>query len=160
MRNDGLELSLDASFVVTFSHRYSFEADTIYWDGGVIELSTDGGAPAATGTVNPTEIGGGYYYLPLTQAETDCDRLCVIPASATSASPPARALARRRTGRVPAAWRIYSSPAGDEKPPVDRPQKRGLGAGGGGENGKEGKQHRQNERNSARCTGARRRASD
>jgi len=30
-------------FVVRFDHRYSFEADTIFWDGAVIEFSTDGG---------------------------------------------------------------------------------------------------------------------
>ncbi|HWO18539.1 MAG TPA: M36 family metallopeptidase [Kofleriaceae bacterium] len=32
-----------APLVVTFSHRYKFEFDTMPWDGGVIEFSTDGG---------------------------------------------------------------------------------------------------------------------
>lgn len=34
----------DEGFVVRFEHRYAFEADTTFWDGAVIEYSTDGGA--------------------------------------------------------------------------------------------------------------------
>ncbi len=40
-----LQVGSTAPFVMSFSHRFSFEADaTTFWDGGVIELSTDGGA--------------------------------------------------------------------------------------------------------------------
>lgn len=40
-----LEVAADADFVVTFSHRYSFESDRRYgYDGGVVEISVDGGS--------------------------------------------------------------------------------------------------------------------
>lgn len=47
-----LQVSADTAFVVTFDHRFKFEAssspfgggEVTYWDGGVIEISTDGGA--------------------------------------------------------------------------------------------------------------------
>jgi hypothetical protein len=39
-----LDVSADAPLVVSFLHAYSFEAtDGTFWDGGVIELSTDDG---------------------------------------------------------------------------------------------------------------------
>ncbi|MCK6548693.1 M36 family metallopeptidase [Myxococcota bacterium] len=38
-----LHVSTSTSFVMMFDHRYSFEADTTYWDGAVIELSPDDG---------------------------------------------------------------------------------------------------------------------
>ena len=34
----------DGDFTIAFDHAFSFEADTVFWDGGVIELSSDGGA--------------------------------------------------------------------------------------------------------------------
>jgi hypothetical protein len=57
-------------FKVSFKHHYSFEADaTTLWDGGVVELSTDGGAswvdvsateahpdPGYTGTLDATSL--------------------------------------------------------------------------------------------------------
>jgi hypothetical protein len=36
-------------------------------------ISKDGAAPAAFATTNPTEIGGGVYWQPLAQAETNCN---------------------------------------------------------------------------------------
>ena len=39
-----LAVSDTADFQITFDHAHSFEADTIFWDGGVIEISTDDGA--------------------------------------------------------------------------------------------------------------------
>jgi len=48
-------------------------------------ISIDGGTPVATATANPTEIGGGVYYLPLARAETNAMHgLAIIPVSATS----------------------------------------------------------------------------
>jgi hypothetical protein len=38
-----LEVSNSDDFVITFDHRFQFEANTQLWDGGVIEVSTDGG---------------------------------------------------------------------------------------------------------------------
>ncbi len=38
-----LMVSATESFVFSFDQRYEFEADDIFWDGGVIEVSTDGG---------------------------------------------------------------------------------------------------------------------
>jgi large repetitive protein len=38
-----IQVAAGEDFVVTLLHRYQFEADTVWWDGGVIELSTDGG---------------------------------------------------------------------------------------------------------------------
>ncbi|MEO0321359.1 MAG: M36 family metallopeptidase [Myxococcota bacterium] len=52
-----MEVSATESFVFSFTHRYEFEADfddeVVYWDGGVIEVSRDGGA-----TWNDVEIPG------------------------------------------------------------------------------------------------------
>jgi len=56
-------LVVGAGLVVTFDHRFSFEFDGTYWDGGVIEASTDDGAtwadvttlgvaPGYNGTIN------------------------------------------------------------------------------------------------------------
>jgi Fungalysin metallopeptidase (M36)/PA domain len=47
-----------APLVVTFSHRYKFEFDTMAWDGGVIELSTDGGTTWAD--VTTLGVAPGY----------------------------------------------------------------------------------------------------
>lgn len=32
------------NFSIALTHRYSFEADTLFWDGGIIEISNDNGA--------------------------------------------------------------------------------------------------------------------
>lgn len=42
------------NFSIALTHRYSFEADTLFWDGGVIEISTDNGNTW-------TSIGGATY---------------------------------------------------------------------------------------------------
>lgn len=47
-------------------------------------ISKDGGDPVATTTTNPTQIGGGFYWLPLIQEEVNCDSLLVIPTSVTA----------------------------------------------------------------------------
>lgn len=47
-------------------------------------VSIDEAAPGGTTTANPTETSGGYYLLPLTQAETNGDTLDFVPASGTS----------------------------------------------------------------------------
>jgi hypothetical protein len=47
-------------------------------------ISKDGAAPGATATANPTNIGGGGYWLPLSQAETNANQFMVIPVSATA----------------------------------------------------------------------------
>lgn len=44
LESPSLTVSSTGSFVLSFDHRYSFEADSIFWDGGVIEVSTDDGA--------------------------------------------------------------------------------------------------------------------
>lgn len=47
-------------------------------------ISKDGAAPAATATVNPTEIGGGVYWQPLSQAETNANALALYWSSTTA----------------------------------------------------------------------------
>jgi len=47
-------------------------------------ISKDGAAGAATNTANPTEIGGGVYWYPLTQAESNAGALALVPVSATA----------------------------------------------------------------------------
>jgi hypothetical protein len=47
-------------------------------------VSKDGGAEAAFGTTNPTNIGGGLYWQPLTQAETNADAVAFRWVSSTS----------------------------------------------------------------------------
>ena len=47
-------------------------------------VSKDGGAGASFGTANPTEIGGGVYWQPLAQAETNANAVAMYWASATS----------------------------------------------------------------------------
>ena len=59
-----LQVSAADAFVISFDHAFSFEADTIFWDGGVIELSSDGGVtwedvsvfadPGYSGTITDT----------------------------------------------------------------------------------------------------------
>ncbi len=59
-----LLVSATGDFTMSFAHSHSFEADTILWDGGVIEISTDEGAtwadistivdPGYTGTITDT----------------------------------------------------------------------------------------------------------
>lgn len=43
------------------------------------KISKDGGAVADTATTNPTEIGYGLYYYPISQTESNCDCLVLIP---------------------------------------------------------------------------------
>lgn len=62
LESPDLVASADEPVVITFDHRFEFEfSEDTYWDGGVIELSTDGGvswsdvstwaAPGYTGTI-------------------------------------------------------------------------------------------------------------
>lgn len=53
------------SFSIALTHRYSFEADTLFWDGGIIEISNDNGATWQSvggstydGTING-DVGAG-----------------------------------------------------------------------------------------------------
>lgn len=47
-------------------------------------ISKDGGPPAASSDVNPTEVGGGLYAFDLSQAETNCDLMALVATSATA----------------------------------------------------------------------------
>jgi hypothetical protein len=47
-------------------------------------LRLDGGAANPVDTTNPTELEGGYYYFPLTAAETNGDMIVICPSSSTS----------------------------------------------------------------------------
>ena len=47
-------------------------------------ISKDGAAAGATATANPTEIGGGVYWLPLSPSETNAGALALAFASATA----------------------------------------------------------------------------
>lgn len=47
-------------------------------------ISKDGAAAAATASVHPSEIGGGVYWLPLAQAETNAGALALVFTSATA----------------------------------------------------------------------------
>lgn len=47
-------------------------------------ISKDGGAAAALATTNPTEIGDGVYWQPLSQAETNADAIVIAWESSTS----------------------------------------------------------------------------
>ena len=66
-----LQVSATGDFTMSFAHSHSFEADSILWDGGVIEFSTDEGAswtdistivdPGYTGVITDTSgnpLGG------------------------------------------------------------------------------------------------------
>ena len=45
LESPGLDVSATSPFTITFEHRHSFEVDgTTFFDGGVIEISVDGGA--------------------------------------------------------------------------------------------------------------------
>ena len=44
LTSPALQVAPSGNFVLTFAHRYQFEADATLWDGGVIEISTDNGA--------------------------------------------------------------------------------------------------------------------
>jgi hypothetical protein len=48
------------------------------------KLSKDGAAGAALNDVSPVELESGYYEFDLTQAETDFDKLTIIPVSQTA----------------------------------------------------------------------------
>lgn len=77
-------------------------------------ISKDGAATAATNDTNPTEIGGGVYAFDLTQAETNCDTLAIIAASATSNVVLAPLIAYTTGGSIPQAGVLaaasYSAP--------------------------------------------------
>lgn len=47
-------------------------------------LRLNGGAADATDTANPTELEDGYYYFPLTQAETNANNIVICPSSTTA----------------------------------------------------------------------------
>ncbi|MCA9674411.1 MAG: M36 family metallopeptidase, partial [Myxococcales bacterium] len=44
LESPDLEVSATEAFTITAATKWSFEADTTFWDGGVIEVSTDGGS--------------------------------------------------------------------------------------------------------------------
>ena len=46
-------------------------------------ISKDGGTPASTATANPAEVGGGVYWLPLSQSETSCNAGAIFAVSST-----------------------------------------------------------------------------
>ena len=48
------------------------------------KVAKDWATAAATNDTNPTEVEDGYYTFDLTQAETNCDALLILPGSATS----------------------------------------------------------------------------
>jgi hypothetical protein len=48
----------NSPFSVTLNHRYSFESDGTHYDGGVVELSTDGGTTWNPVTGSPSIYGG------------------------------------------------------------------------------------------------------
>ncbi|MEM9488947.1 MAG: M36 family metallopeptidase, partial [Myxococcota bacterium] len=54
-----LEVSPTDPLTIIFSQRYRFEADTIFWDGGVIEISSDGGATWEDISLYATPTYGG-----------------------------------------------------------------------------------------------------
>ena len=76
LQTPDLLVSPTENFVVTLSHRYSFEADTIFWDGGVIELSVNGGAWEDVSTrVNPGY--GGQSFIPSALAKISATRALI-----------------------------------------------------------------------------------
>lgn len=64
-------------------------------------VSKDGGSPAASATTNPTEIGRGVYWLPLSQAETNAEAIAIAAVSSTANVVVAPVLAQ--TGTSPSA---------------------------------------------------------
>jgi hypothetical protein len=54
------------------------------WANITATVSKDGGSATATATTHPTEIGGGVYWLPLSQTETNAGALALAFVSATS----------------------------------------------------------------------------
>ena len=69
------------------------------------KISLDGGALASTATPNPTELGGGYYFFPLAQGETNGALILIAPSSVT---------ANIQVIGVPGA--IWAEPAGQKYP--------------------------------------------
>ena len=65
-------------------------------------VSIDGGASSASAN-SVSEIGGGVYTLTLSQAETNGDRLAIIPSSSTSSVVGSPIIAFTTGGAVPAA---------------------------------------------------------
>src|SRR6516225_5056289 len=66
-------------------------------------ISKDGGRNAPTATANPTEIGGGVYWQPLSQAETNCNEFAVAWASTTANVQIDPVFVSTTAGAVPAA---------------------------------------------------------
>ena len=67
-----------------------------------VTISLDGGATSASSN-SVSEIGGGVYTLTLTQAETNGDRLAIIPSSSTSSVVGSPIIAFTTGGAVPSA---------------------------------------------------------
>ena len=67
-----------------------------------VTVSIDGGATSAS-TNSVSEIGGGVYTLTLSQAETNGDRLAIIPSSSTSSVVGSPIIAFTTGGAVPSA---------------------------------------------------------
>jgi MYXO-CTERM domain-containing protein len=43
LESPNLQVSATEELIISFDHLYTFEADTVFWDGGVIEISNNGG---------------------------------------------------------------------------------------------------------------------
>ena len=67
-----------------------------------VTISLDGGATSAS-TNSVSEIGGGVYTLTLSQAETNADRVAIIPSSSTASVVGSPIIAYTTGGAVPAA---------------------------------------------------------
>lgn len=66
----------------------AFDSDNALISNGAAnitaQISKDDGSFVNTATTNPTSLGGGLYTLPLSQAETDADKLVLKATSSTS----------------------------------------------------------------------------
>jgi hypothetical protein len=76
------------------------------------KATRDGGASASTATANPTEIGGGVYWQPLAQAETNANTLALYWSSATSGVQIDPFIVMTDSGGVTVGTRPSPAPAG------------------------------------------------
>src|SRR4051794_32664675 len=66
-------------------------------------ISKDGGAPAPAAMAHPTEIGGGVYWQPLTQAETNANAVGLYWSSTTAGVQVDPLIALTSAGAIPMA---------------------------------------------------------